>query len=103
MDLGHLEGTRSQQCEAKQRELAAEEGDNVNLVLQLPDGTQHTHAFKMGATVAYVKLQVEQNYSIPMVSWQQQPCAMMQPVFQVESMRHISFLNSCIAGRPLLQ
>jgi hypothetical protein len=33
---------------------------------QLPDGTQHLHTFKMGATVAYVKLQVEQAYSIPM-------------------------------------
>lgn len=33
---------------------------------QLPDGTQHTHTFKMGATVAYVKLQVEQAYNIPM-------------------------------------
>jgi hypothetical protein len=34
--------------------------------MQLPDGTQHTHTFKMGATVAYVKLQVEEAYSIPM-------------------------------------
>jgi hypothetical protein len=31
----------------------------VTLVLQLPDGT-YAHNFKLGATVAYVKLVIEQ-------------------------------------------
>jgi hypothetical protein len=36
------------------------------LVLQLPDGSEHAHSFKLGATVAYVKLQVQQLYGLPM-------------------------------------
>jgi hypothetical protein len=36
------------------------------LVLQLPDGSEHAHSFKFGATVAYVKLQVQQLYGLPM-------------------------------------
>ena len=43
-----------------------EEGENCQLVLQLPDGSQHSHNFKLGATVAYVKLQVQQLYGVPM-------------------------------------
>lgn len=43
-----------------------EEGENCELVIQLPDGSQHSHSFKLGATVAYVKLQVQQLYGVPM-------------------------------------
>lgn len=43
-----------------------EEGENCVLVLQLPDGSQHSHSFKLGVTVAYVKLQVQQLYGVPM-------------------------------------
>lgn len=35
-------------------------------MLQLPSGEQHRHKFKLGTTVAYVKLQIEQLYSLPM-------------------------------------
>eukprot|EP00879_Flechtneria_rotunda_P007844 GHRR01008220.1.p1 GENE.GHRR01008220.1~~GHRR01008220.1.p1 ORF type:complete len:107 (+),score=13.62 GHRR01008220.1:129-449(+) len=67
MDLGQsLEGTRSRYEEEKEREMQAEEGGDVTLVVQLPDGTQHNHCFKMGATVAYVKLWIEQQHDIPM-------------------------------------
>lgn len=66
MDLGQLEATKAAWEDERAKEIAQEEGQDCSIVLQLPDGTQHPHTFKMGATVAYVKLQVEQAYSIPM-------------------------------------
>jgi hypothetical protein len=33
---------------------------------QLPDGQQHTHTFKLGATVAYVKLVIQEAHGLPM-------------------------------------
>lgn len=50
----------------REREQQLEEGENCQLVLQLPDGSQHSHSFKLGATVAYVKLQVQELYGVPM-------------------------------------
>lgn len=32
----------------------------------MPSGDQHTHKFKLGTTVAYVKLQIEQLYNVAM-------------------------------------
>lgn len=64
-----LAGTHLLACRQRQereREQMLEEGENCQLVLQLPDGSQHSHNFKLGATVAYVKLQVQQLYGVPM-------------------------------------
>lgn len=49
-----------------------EEGEDCTVVLQLPDGSQHSHKFKLGATVAYVKLQVQTAYGVPMEKQQLQ-------------------------------
>lgn len=66
MDLGQLEGTKTQFLSTKEQEQHQEEGDNVNIVLQLPDGSEKHQTFKMGHTVAYVKLLVEKEAGIPM-------------------------------------
>jgi hypothetical protein len=67
MELGvDLEGTRNQYLNTKAQEQHAEEGDSVDLVLQLPDGRESIQAFKLGHTVAYVKLVVEKEAGIPM-------------------------------------
>jgi hypothetical protein len=65
MELGDLEGTRGAFQNAKQIESNVEQGEEVTLVLQLPDGT-YAHNFKLGATVAYVKLVIEQEYGLTM-------------------------------------
>eukprot|EP00878_Enallax_costatus_P041773 GHUV01048658.1.p2 GENE.GHUV01048658.1~~GHUV01048658.1.p2 ORF type:complete len:102 (+),score=18.88 GHUV01048658.1:314-619(+) len=61
-----MQGTKAQHSDAKARELQAEEGSDCTIIIQLPNGDQHTHKFKLGVTVAYAKLQIEQLYSIPM-------------------------------------
>ena len=66
MDLGQLESTKTKFLSAKEQEQHQEEGDNVNIVLQLPDGSEKAQTFKMGHTVAYVKLLVEKEAGIPM-------------------------------------
>jgi hypothetical protein len=66
MDLGvSLEGTRERQRGEREREQALEEGQDCTIVLQLPDGSQHTHVFKLGSTVAYLKLRIQQLYEVP--------------------------------------
>lgn len=47
------------QREERQREQQLEEGQDCTLVLQLPDGAEHMHTFKLGATVAFLKLCVQ--------------------------------------------
>lgn len=66
MELGSaLQGTRTAALEAaREQERAAEEGGDVRLLLQLPDGSQHAASFKAGTTVAYVKLRVQQDHGL---------------------------------------
>ena len=71
MSLGvDLEATRQQFTDAKAEELRQEEGDSVKLVLRLPDGVEAQHDFKLGHTVAYVKLEIEQKHGLPMAQLQ---------------------------------
>jgi hypothetical protein len=66
MDLGEIEDTKTKFLSAKEQEQHQEEGDNVSIVLQLPDGSEKAQTFKMGHTVAYVKLLVQKEAGIPM-------------------------------------
>ncbi|KAI8473308.1 MAG: hypothetical protein J3K34DRAFT_411589 [Monoraphidium minutum] len=65
MELGEaLAGTREQYSDVKAREVNEEEGEQVQLLLRMPDGQALTRAFKMGHTVAYVKLQIEKELGL---------------------------------------
>lgn len=67
MELGtNLEETRDAYQRAKDAENQAEQGEAVVLLLKTPSQGTHAHSFKVGVTVAYVKLLVEQSYGIPM-------------------------------------
>lgn len=71
MSLGvDLEATRQQFNDAKQQEMRQEEGDNVAVVLKLPDGVEQQHIYTLGVTVAYVKLDIEQKYGYAMANVQ---------------------------------
>lgn len=63
---GDLEHTRSAFSAEKEKEAAEEQGVDAILLLQWPDNTVKTHTFKLGATVAYVKMFLEQTYAVPM-------------------------------------
>ena len=65
MELGNLEVTRGAYVQAKEEEARQEQGDNVTLVLKLPNGSNGSHTFAAGVTVAYVKMIVEQNHDLP--------------------------------------
>eukprot|EP00877_Chromochloris_zofingiensis_P001250 jgi/Chrzof1/11125/Cz05g24200.t1 len=68
MDLGgnSLEGTKQQFSQAKAVEQQEEEGDAVHVIFQLQDGSKQETDFKMGHTVAFVKMQIEDAAGIPM-------------------------------------
>jgi hypothetical protein len=68
MELGNLEETRGAFVDAKNAESAQEQGGDVVLLLNVPQRGEQRHSFKMGATVAYVKLVVEQEYGLPMAT-----------------------------------
>ncbi|GAX81663.1 hypothetical protein CEUSTIGMA_g9091.t1 [Chlamydomonas eustigma] len=65
MELGNLESTRGAYQNTKQMEADEEQGDEVTLVLKLPDGA-YEHRFKIGVTVAYVKLVIEKEHGLAM-------------------------------------
>jgi len=48
--------------EMKLRELIEENGADVKVSLELPDGTQRTQLFKMGTLVSYLKAYIEKNF-----------------------------------------
>lgn len=58
MELGQvdLESTKSQAVQAKEAEALAEQGEDVVLALRLPGGAVDRQRFKVGTTVAFVKL-----------------------------------------------
>lgn len=71
MSLGvDLEATRQQFNDTKQQELRQEEGDSVAVVLKLPDGVEQQHTYKLGVTIAYVKLDIEQKYGYSLAGLQ---------------------------------
>jgi hypothetical protein len=53
------------QRQEREREQQLEEGENCQLVVRLPDGSEHTHSFKLGVTVAWVKHFICQQYGVP--------------------------------------
>ena len=66
MELGNLEETREAYVRAKDAEQQQEQGENVVLVLSLPEQGEKKHEFKVGMTVQYVKAFIEQTYGLKM-------------------------------------
>uniref|UniRef100_A0A7R9YTT3 Ubiquitin-like domain-containing protein n=1 Tax=Chlamydomonas euryale TaxID=1486919 RepID=A0A7R9YTT3_9CHLO len=69
MELGNLEETRDAFHDAKTKESQQEEGEEVTLVVNATGGP-HKMSFKVGVTVAYVKLALQQQYGLPMATTQ---------------------------------
>ena len=73
MELGavDLETTKTQALSAKEAETIAEQGEDAVLALTLPGGATAKHSFKVGMTVAYVKLVVSNAHpDVPMAKMQ---------------------------------
>mmetsp|Transcript_28701 Transcript_28701/g.52735 ORF Transcript_28701/g.52735 Transcript_28701/m.52735 type:complete len:104 (-) Transcript_28701:205-516(-) len=66
MELGaDLENTKNTFNDLKHAEEVQEQGKDATLVFLLPNGESFRASFKVGVTVAYVKLVVEKNTEIP--------------------------------------
>lgn len=66
MELGmDLEGTRNAYSDTKEAEARQEAGEEITLLIKLPDGSEHAHSFVLGVTVAFVKLIIEKEYEHP--------------------------------------
>ncbi|GBF97792.1 hypothetical protein Rsub_10217 [Raphidocelis subcapitata] len=67
MELGAALGcTREQYSDVKAREVDEEQGADVQLLLKLPDGSAQPQRFRMGHTVACVKLAIEKEFGLSM-------------------------------------
>lgn len=61
-----LNGIREKTRQIKAQEQADENGDDVKVNLQLPDGQEELATFKMGTLVSYIKAYIQQEYGHPM-------------------------------------
>lgn len=67
MSLGRdLEVTRATYAKLKQEEQQAEWGQDITLQFKLPNGEQSSINFKMGHTIACVKLELQKLHGLPM-------------------------------------
>lgn len=66
MSLVNLENTRSSFRDTKREETHQEQGEDISLSFLLPDGQRDTRSYKAGATIAYVKADLQQRFGHPM-------------------------------------
>mmetsp|Transcript_352 Transcript_352/g.877 ORF Transcript_352/g.877 Transcript_352/m.877 type:complete len:102 (+) Transcript_352:194-499(+) len=64
MRVEGLEETRNAYTKAKEEEQRQEQGDQIDLQFSFPDSQTACHRFPAGATIAFVKMIIEQNHSV---------------------------------------